>query len=263
MPEQPEGMPCWADVTVPDLAAGKRFYGELFGWTFDEGSAEYGYYTQAFSDGKKVAALAPPMPGGEEWPTAWTVYFASPDVDATAAKVREHGGQILLEPMTVGDFGRMLIAQDPGGVVFGVWQAGTHRGFEKKGEPGSFCWTEIATRDPDAADAFFPAVFPFGVKRMEDPAMDYKAWGIAGETVAGRFKMTPDMPAEMPPYTEVYFAVDNCDEAVATVTGLGGHVSFEPMDTPFGRISGVADQQGAKFALIDPKTTKGDMPTFT
>ena len=29
-----EGEPCWVDVSLPDVEAGKRFYGELFGWTF-------------------------------------------------------------------------------------------------------------------------------------------------------------------------------------------------------------------------------------
>lgn len=29
--------PCWVDVQLPDLEAGKRFYGELFGWTFRAG----------------------------------------------------------------------------------------------------------------------------------------------------------------------------------------------------------------------------------
>ncbi|GAA3058425.1 hypothetical protein GCM10020000_46470 [Streptomyces olivoverticillatus] len=55
----PEGMPCWADAMLPDVEAGKRFYGELFGWTFEDSGGEYGHYTQAFHDGKNVAALAP------------------------------------------------------------------------------------------------------------------------------------------------------------------------------------------------------------
>ncbi len=40
---------------LPDLEAGKRFYGELFGWTFSEGSAEHGGYTDAYRDGRAAA----------------------------------------------------------------------------------------------------------------------------------------------------------------------------------------------------------------
>ncbi|MEU3506180.1 VOC family protein, partial [Streptomyces hundungensis] len=68
----PEGAPCWADVSLSDPAAGKRFYGELLGWTFDEGGADkQGHYTGAFKDGRRVAALQPKRDG--RMPTTWTV----------------------------------------------------------------------------------------------------------------------------------------------------------------------------------------------
>jgi uncharacterized protein len=165
-----------------------------------------------------------------------------------------------MEPMEVGDFGRMLMAQDPGGAVFGIWQEKTHHGFEKRGEPGSFIWTELLTREPGVVDAFYPAIFPFEVKTMEEPSMDYKTWDVGGETVAGRMKMTEDFPAEVPPHFQVYFAVENCDDAVATVNKLGGQLHYGPEDSPFGRFAAVADQQGAAFCVIDCSTTVGEMP---
>jgi len=39
---------------------------------------------------------------------------------------------------------------------------------------------------------------------------------------------------------------------MAKVTELGGHTEQPPMDTPFGRIGVVADNQGAVFSLINP-----------
>ncbi len=257
-----EGAPCWADAMFPDLEAAKSFYGELLGWTFGESLEEYGNYTQAFSGGKNVAALSPQMPGWQG-PPAWSVYFASPDVDATAAKIRDNSGELMMEPMPVGDFGKMLMAKDPSGVVFGVWQAGTHKGFEKEGEPGAYCWCEVTTREVAKADAFFPAVFGYRVKTMQDDAIDYKLYNLGEDTVAGRMKMTKDWPAEVPPYVNVYFGVDNCDHAIATVTQRGGHVHFGPHDSPFGRFAAVSDPQGANFCVIDLKSTKGDMPKIT
>src|SRR4051812_37082808 len=103
----PEGTPCWADAMFPDLEAAKSFYSELMGWTYDEGSEEFGNYTQARSDGKLVAAVVPQMPGMES-PAAWNLYFASPDAAATAEKIRENGGTLLMEPMQVGEFGTMV-----------------------------------------------------------------------------------------------------------------------------------------------------------
>ena len=42
------------------------------------------------------------------------------------------------------------------------------------------------------------------------------------------------------------------DAAVAKVTELGGRVVQPPMDTPYGRIGVVADNDGAVFSLITP-----------
>ncbi|MGP4110302.1 VOC family protein [Streptomyces sp. 4N509B] len=262
MTEIPDGAPCWVDAMVPDLEAGQRFYGELLGWTYEDPLPEFGHYTQALSDGRRVAALYPPVPGMPEGPAAWMLYFRSSDVTATAARVRENGGQVLVEPMEVADSGSMMLATDPGGVTFGVWQPNQHEGFAKQMEPGAYCWSEICVKaeDVDAVDAFYSAVFPtVSAKRMGDGTqMDYKVWKVGDLMVTGRYVLGPDMPGITQPQLFVYFAVNDCDDAAATVSKLGGQVITEPMDSPYGRMAVVADQQGASFALIDPARTVGE-----
>ncbi|MDT0386552.1 VOC family protein [Streptomyces dubilierae] len=265
MAVQPEGSPCWADAMFSDLEGAKRFYGELLGWTFAESSTEYGNYTEAYAGGKAVAAVVPPMPGqdGQEGLSQWCLYFAAEDAAATAARIREHGGQMLMEPMQVGDFGTMCLARDPGGVVFGVWQAGTHEGFQAMAEPGAYVWAEVFTREPEKSDAFFPAVFSYRQKDMEDGETDFRVYDLGERSVLGRMRMTDDFPPEMPPYINVYFTVEDCDAAVAKATELGGVLRFGPMTTPFGRFAAVSDPQGANLSLIDITTTEGDMPKLT
>ncbi|MGW3735364.1 VOC family protein [Streptomyces sp. NPDC005148] len=153
--------PCWVDVQLPDLEAGKRFYGELFGWTFRAGEEvdRGGPCVDALSGGKLVAALAAKQDG--RMPTAWGVYFATDDIAATVTRIKEAGGQVITEPVRVGGAGVLAQAADPGGAVFGVWQAGDRGGFQKQNEPGSFCWTEVYTRQKDRVDAFYEQVFGF------------------------------------------------------------------------------------------------------
>ncbi|MCX4533418.1 VOC family protein [Streptomyces sp. NBC_00841] len=155
----PRSAPCWVDAQLPDLEAGKRFYGGLFGWTFRAGDAAGGAYADALSDGKLVAALAAKQDG--RMPTAWGVYFSTDDIAATVALIRQEGGQVITEPVRVGRAGVLAQAADPGGAVFGLWQAGDRSGFEKQKEPGSFCWTEVYTRQKDRVDAFYEKVFGF------------------------------------------------------------------------------------------------------
>ncbi|MEU7137110.1 VOC family protein [Streptomyces sp. NPDC046261] len=265
MAVQPEGTPCWADAMFTDIEGAKSFYGHVLGWTFGEATTEFGNYTEAYSDGKAVAAIVPPMPGQEGGTqSAWCLYLASPDVTATAGRIRENGGALLMEPMRIGDLGSMLLARDPGGVTFGVWQAGRHEGFDKTGEPGSYCWAEVFTREPQMADAFFPAVFPYTTKRMEDDQIDFKLFDLGEDTVMGRMAMKDaDFPPQIPPYINIYFGVDDCDAAVRRATERGGTLRFGPMDSPFGRFAALTDQQQAAFTVIDMSTTKGEVPKMS
>src|SRR5258707_15762792 len=83
----PEGVPCWVDAQLPDVEAGKRFYGELFGWTFAEG---YGPSGLAHLHGEPLAALTPQRDG--RMPTVWTVYFPTPAVTPLPRPITEAGG---------------------------------------------------------------------------------------------------------------------------------------------------------------------------
>ncbi|MDP9950496.1 MULTISPECIES: VOC family protein [Streptomyces] len=260
MAVQPEGTPCWADAMFVDVEGAKSFYGDVLGWTFGESASEFGDYTQAFADGRAAAAVVPPMPGADDT-SAWCLYFASPDAAATAVKVRDNGGEVLMEPMRIGDFGTMALARDPGGAVFGIWQAGRHEGFETEmGAPGGYCWSEVFTRDPQRVDAFYPAVFPYTVRKFDDESMDFTMFDVAGRTVLGRMAMGEEFPPEVPSYVNVYFAVPDCDAAVAKATAHGGELRYGPVDSPFGRFAAISDPQGAAFAVIDLGTTVGRMP---
>lgn len=257
-----EGTPCWVDAMFTDVEGAKAFYGEILGWTFGEAATEFGSYTQAYSDGKAVAAVVPPMPGSET-KSAWCLYLASPDVNATAEKIKGAGGTVLMAPMQVGDFGSMLIAADPGGAVFGVWQGGVHEGFEKRNENGAFTWAEVFTRDPGKVDAFYPAVFPYQAQQMAGDDIDYRTYNLADGPALGRMVMDADFPETVPSYISVYFAVPDCDDVVAKATKLGGKLQFGPMDSPFGRFAALTDPQGANFSVIDLARTEGEMPALT
>ncbi len=126
------GIPCWVDVSTPDLDGAIRFYAELFGWDIEKGSEEYGYYSLAHKNGKTVAAIMPVQPGSPA-PPMWNTYLASDDVDGAAKLIRDAGGTIVMEPLDVGAEGRMLYAIDPTGAGFGLWQAGRHIGAQLRG----------------------------------------------------------------------------------------------------------------------------------
>ena len=96
----PAGVPCWADLSSPDVAAARTFYAAALGWSFRETGDEYGGYVIAEAGGGAVAGIGPVQ--DEQQPAAWTLYVASDDADRTAADVAEHGGTVIMAPMDVG-----------------------------------------------------------------------------------------------------------------------------------------------------------------
>ncbi len=260
-------MPCWADAMLPDVEAGKRFYGELFGWTFDKethteygirraGYREYHYreYLVARSEDRTVAALAPKRDG--RMPTVWTVYFATPDLAALTERVRQEGGQLVTGPVPVGTQGMLALVADPEGAVFGLWEGGACAGFEKWRETDSVVWTEVYAREETVVDAFYERVLGFGALDLLDGGAGVRMWSPAGseptpDTVIGcRRRVSDVFPAEMPPHFLVHFGVADCEAAVAAVTRLGGRVRVDPFEVPYGRMAVVSDNQGAEFAVL-------------
>ena len=251
MTEYAAGTPSWVDLSTTDADASKAFYGELFGWSATEASEEFGGYATFLDDGKSVGGL---NPMGEV--PAWATYVATDDADATAAKVSAGGGTVIAPPMDVGDLGRMAVFGDPGGAVFGVWQAGEHKGAEKVNEPNSLTWNELHSRDIEGAKTFYSAVFGWTPTAMEMGDGDYTIWNLGEKGIGGGMGMGAEAPADMPPHWLVWFAVADRDATVAKARELGANVMLEAMDVPsVGKMGVVSDPQGAAFGVIEP-----DMP---
>lgn len=242
----PAGVPCWADLTVPDMDVAKAFYASVLGWTFRDLGPDYAGYAIAESRGADAATIGPAQDGG---PSAWTMYIASDDVDKTAAAVADNGGTVLLGPGDVGPLGRMLVAADPTGVRFSVWQAGTHFGAGVVNEPGGLVWEDLRSPDPDAARAFYSAVFGYRMEALPGAGPDYTTFSLAGEDEP-RGGIGGLMGDSGQGQWLLYFGVPDTSAAVAAAEGAGGSVVAPPFDTPYGRMAGLADPNGAVFWVV-------------
>jgi predicted enzyme related to lactoylglutathione lyase len=233
------------DISVDDVPKASAFYSGLFGWDVQVGPPESGGYALAHLNGRLVAGIGPKM-GDPAAPSAWTTYLASDDVDATAEKVKAADGQLPMPPMDVMEEGRMTLAFDKAGAVFGVWQAGRTTGVGVANEPGSLTWNEHLSGDFEGSKAFYQAVFGYEYDDMSGDGFQYAAIKVAGNVVGG----IGSAPEGRSPGWGTYFAVADTDGAVAKVTDLGGSVIQPPWDTPFGRTAIVADNHNAVFSVI-------------
>jgi predicted enzyme related to lactoylglutathione lyase len=241
-------MPCWAELTVPDPDEARAFYAALLGWDYSLADADSGGYTVGLVGDRAAGGIGPRT---DDDPTAWTLYLASDDVDATAAAVTTNGGTVLIGPRDVGELGRMVIAADPSGARFGVWQAGTTIGAGVVNESGTLVWEDLRSTDPDAARSFYRAVFGYTSAPVEMAGPEYTTVALPGEdTPLGG--IGPMFGSDGPSHWLLYFAVADIDAAVATAVGNGGRVVTGDMTSPFGRMAELADPAGARFLVIQP-----------
>uniref|UniRef100_UPI003C7BE055 VOC family protein n=1 Tax=unclassified Streptomyces TaxID=2593676 RepID=UPI003C7BE055 len=251
------GAPDWVDLGTPDIDAATAFYNGLFGWELQPGGPETGGYGTYQLRGRSVAGVMT-VPEGQGKPS-WSVYFQTPDADATARTVEQAGGTAAFPPMDVLDYGRMGGFTDNNGAYFGVWQPGTNPGLGMIMEPGSLIWSELYTPDVPSAAAFFNTVFGWQTNQMSFPGGAYTVVRPAGtdndESAFGGLVPLDQVPSETAagPHWLPYFAVEDTDATVSAAERLGGGVTIPATDLPeVGRIATIADPAGATFAVIRP-----------
>lgn len=257
-----EGGPVWIDLGTHDLDGAIPFYTTLLSWRFGEGRSEFGGYRMVFKDGLPIGGamttlMGPDGPTEEpQGPTAWTVYLRTADIEQTLKKAVEHGGQVIVPAMAIGDLGTMALIIDPAGAVVGAWQPETFDGMADSARVGTPCWFENLTTDFEAASAFYRDVFSWDlqtapIEQETASAVRYLTHGSGDRGAAGLCDATTVLPEGAASYWRVYFGVSDMDESLEALVRMGGTVIDPGGKTPFGRFATVADPQGAQFQLLE------------
>jgi predicted enzyme related to lactoylglutathione lyase len=244
---------CWVEVGTTDAAKSKKFYGQLFGWELEDVPAGPDMsYTMLKKRGKQIGGLyeLSPEQKAQGVPPHWLSYVAVDNADNVTQKAATLGGKVVMDAFDVMEVGRMAILSDPTGAHFAVWQPKTHQGAQVVNEPGTVCWTELATRDPRAAAKFYHGLFDWNGQEQDMGSMTYTMLMNGEKPAGGMFEMTEQW-AGIPPYWMPYFAVEDCDATASQAEKLGGKVTVPPSDIPnIGRFAVLQDPTGATFSII-------------
>ncbi|QLJ04480.1 VOC family protein [Streptomyces sp. NEAU-sy36] len=243
------GTPCWVSLMAHELTATEEFYGALFGWEFRPGPRQLGPYVRALLDGREVAGMGQ-LPPDHRLPIAWTPYLASDDVDRTAEAVRLCGGTVAVGPLDADEAGRLAIAADPCGAVFGIWQGPARLGTPVTGVPGTPAWNELLTFETESVTKFYASVFGYETEAAAGSGADQVTLRVDGHPVAAVHGLGRALPRDRGPYWATCFRVADTDGALRRVTALGGRVVRPAEDGPHGRVATVADPEGAVFSVV-------------
>jgi predicted enzyme related to lactoylglutathione lyase len=113
------GTMVWNQLATPDREASKRFYGELFGWSFEP-------FEDASQPYENVRNREGWLNGGvmdvpaDEVPPHWQVSFTVEAADAAVARVEELGGETVMPPTRTA-VGNVAVVWDPQGAAFGLF----------------------------------------------------------------------------------------------------------------------------------------------
>jgi uncharacterized protein len=241
------GVPAWAELNTSDVEMAKAFYARLFGWQWIPSVARTGGSWTATLRGELVAGLSSTAREvGESGPAVWITYIGVDNVDETTAKAKSAGARIVTPPVDAADAGRRSLMSDPAGAVFGMWQAGDHKGAGLVGEPGAMTWNEVYAPDTDAAVAFYTKVFGWEVSVAPIPgAGSYITFMLQGAPIGGA--VAPILGQS--PQWQMWFGSADVDASAAQAEKLGATVLVAPTDSPSGRFLFLRDPSGAPFSI--------------
>jgi len=124
--ERPEtGSMVWIDLTVPDAERVRDFYAAVVGWTPGEVDMDgYSDFTMSTPDsGTTITGVCHARGVNRDMPPVWMPYFTLDDLDASIASCTEGGGEVVVEPRTLGE-GRFCVIKDPAGAVAALYEIG-------------------------------------------------------------------------------------------------------------------------------------------
>jgi predicted enzyme related to lactoylglutathione lyase len=256
----------WHDLNTRDLEGAKRFYGGVFRWSLDKGDDQYVH----ISAGDTMIGGMRRMSANEHQPPAWLGYVIVEDVAGTVASIQKQRGRVHMPTTVMEKVGTFAVTADPTGAVFAPWRSA--RAEENMPEaalatlaapkPGTFCWDELVTTDPDSAGKFYASVFgwePFHAEMADGKTYTlFHRPGTKGPNnqPRGAGGMMKSPPGVTHSFWLAYVAVDNADAASDRATRLGATVMVPPTDIPnVGRFACWTDPQQAAIAVLAPAMT--------
>ncbi|WP_287372163.1 VOC family protein [Oceanithermus sp.] len=196
-----------------------------------------------------LGVMQPPRPGSPSW---WDGYVAVPDLDAALERASALGARVVFDaPMAAEGWGRFSFLIDPQGAGLGVIQPSANAAIG--GPNPGVGWQELAVDDPEAALAFYGALFDWReVGRLERPAGPCLLLGYGSERT-GRLTVVRRSEGEAAGW-RYYLHVGRLDPALAAAQERGATIATGPRRVPGGGFAAVGvDPQGVDFALHAPR----------
>lgn len=249
------GEAVWVELCTEAPEAAADFYADLLGWSVRTERLGRGVYRMCSLEGRDVAGISDARALHAGRARGWITYFAVDDVERSARRATELGGELASGPRLLPDAGIGAVAIDPYGAAFGLFQARARAGVEALNVDGALCWNELDTGELAASVDFYRRLFGFDAgQRLSATQRPYTVLSAGEVPVAGVLELDSEWPNVLPSTWIAYFAVPRLAAAVERAVALGGRPSVGPIESPHGRLQLIRDGAGHSVALIELET---------
>jgi len=240
----------WADLVTDDVAGAKKFYGELFNWTF----RDLGGYVVAANEERPLCGMFQrPKPSDRtQARPRWFGYLSVASVEKARRAVLQAGGRVLAPPRNLPKRGEQAVFADEEGALFGVMKTASGDPPDFMADPGDWIWIQLLSRDAKKAAEFYRTVGGYEVtentagNRLSDYVLASK--GYARATV----RTIPEGKPQVQPSWLPFVRVKSVRDSVALANRLGGKTLLEPKPELIeGMAAVIADPSGAAIGLLE------------
>ena len=248
----------WFDLYTDDMEAVTQFYQGLFGWSFE--SVHFGTrQVKTIVSGRipiATAILSLPLDKKIK-ESRWLGYISVEDVDQASKIIEKNKGILHVRPKNLPDRGRVAVATDPEGAIFGLLSS-THGDPVDTGiRENLWMGSELWTTNLNSALGFYGKIAGYEHRRVGiGTESDYLLLVKDSKPLAGVVTITWE---NIKPDWLPYIAVSDVVAMTKRAEKLGGRILVSP-DTkmPNGRVAILADPSGAIFAIQELTIGKGE-----
>ena len=248
------GKVVWHDLLTDTPKESKRFYGELFGWEFQELGIDLGFfrtvnYTLIRHNGELIGGMVDQTRLDSKADISqWVVLVSVADIEKATATLEASGGSIFTPPTDLADRGRIAIVADSQGALFAMLETKDGDPLDKEPVNGGFLWDEIWSINVGETVAFYQGIADYDVgERGVGADKTYQFLSTAGQPRAGILAN----PVEgLQPLWVTYIRVEDPAAITARVEELGGRILLDAQDRDLGgQVALIAGPSGAGIAL--------------
>ena len=228
--ERHAGKIIWHDLVTHTPEASKRFYRELFGWTFEDQGVDFGFgrtvnYTLIRNRGQLIGGMVDATRLGKPDPgslSQWVVAMSVDDIDVAVNAVKANGGRVLTPPTDVAERGTIALVEDDQGAFLSLLQTRDGDPADSAAQVGGFLWDEIWSPDVERAAAFYGGLAKVVTETFRLPdGSSYRFMSGAGMP---RFGLLETPIEGLSPTWASYVRVEQPEQIVSRVPELGGQI---------------------------------------